>query len=79
MLKLIIMKKFFQDMFSGTNGQISHKRILGTIGFISLTTTMVINSFSTLDVAPSPELVTSVEWLTMSTIFGTVVEKFSNK
>jgi len=64
-------------MFSGANGQISHKRVLGTIGFLSLATTMTINGLNPKEFQPSAELITAVEWLTMSTIFGTVVEKFS--
>lgn len=64
-------------MFSGTNGQISHKRVLGTLGFISLAVTMTVNGFNPKEFQPSAELIQAVEWLTMSTIFGTVVEKFS--
>lgn len=71
------MKKFFADMFSGTNGQISHKRVLGTLGFISLAATMTVNGLNPKEFQPSAELIQAVEWLTMSTIFGTVVEKFS--
>jgi hypothetical protein len=72
-----IMKKFLADLFSGENGKISHKRVLGTLGFISLTTAMTINAVNPKEFQPSVELITSVEWLTISTIFGTVVEKFT--
>lgn len=73
------MKKFLNNMFSNKSGEVSHKRILGTIGFIALVATMVANSFFHKDIAPSPELVSAVEYLVISTIFGTVVEKFANK
>ena len=73
------MKNFIKQMFAGKEGDISHKRVLGSIGFLALVGTMVANSFSHIDIAPAPELVNAVEYLTMSTIFGSVLEKFSNK
>jgi len=71
------MKKFIKEMFSSKEGEISHKRILGSIGFLALVFTMVANSFSPADIAPSPELVSAVEYLVMSTVFGSVLEKFA--
>ena len=65
-------------MLSNKSGEVSHKRILGTIGFLALVATMIANSFYHKDIAPSAELVTAVEYLVISTIFGTVVEKFAN-
>jgi len=62
-------------MFSGESG-VSHKRVLGSIGFLALVFTMVVNSFYELN--PSPELVSAVEYLVMSTVFGSVLEKFTN-
>jgi hypothetical protein len=38
---------------------------------------MVANSFSPVDIAPAPELVSAVEYLVMSTVFGSVLEKFA--
>ena len=73
------MKNFFKQMFAGKQGDVSHKRVLGTIGFLALVSTRVANSFSNVDIAPSPELVSAVEYLVISTIFGSVVEKFANK
>ena len=66
-------------MISSKEGDISHKRVLGSIGFLALVGTMVANSFSPSDIAPSPELVSAVEYLVMSTVFGSVLEKFTNK
>jgi membrane protein CcdC involved in cytochrome C biogenesis len=57
-------------MFSSNNG-VSHKRVLGTIGFIAL----VIFMFTTTD--HKGEAVTAVEYITMAAIFGTVIEKFN--
>jgi len=69
------MKRFIKDMFSSSEG-VSHKRVLGTIGFLALVLTMLVNSFYELH--PSPELITAVEYLVMSTVFGSVIEKFTN-
>jgi hypothetical protein len=71
------MKNFIKQMFSSKDGDISHKRILGTVGFLALVITMIANSFSPVDVAPSPELVSAVEYLVISTVFGSVIEKFA--
>jgi hypothetical protein len=73
------MKNFIKQMFAGKEGDVSHKRVLGSIGFLALVGTMVANSFSPIDIAPAPELVSAVEYLVMSTIFGSVLEKFANK
>lgn len=64
-------------MLSSESGRISHKRVLGTIGFVSLIATMFANSLTKLENAPSPELINAVEYLTMSTVFGSVIEKFT--
>ena len=69
------MKQFIKQMLSSSDG-VSHKRVLGTIGFLALVVTLVVNSFYELN--PSPELVSAVEYLVISTIFGTVIEKFTN-
>jgi hypothetical protein len=60
------MKKFLTDMFSSSEG-VSHKRVLGSIGFLALVLVLVVNSFYELN----PDLV-------MSTVFGSVLEKFTN-
>jgi hypothetical protein len=40
---------------------------------------MLYNSIYPKEFTPSPELVEAMEWLTMSAMFGTVLEKFSKK
>lgn len=60
-------------MFS-TKGNTSHKRVLGTIGFICL---LVFLFTCSLEV--KKEAITAVEFITISAIFGTVVEKFASK
>ena len=64
------MKKFIIDMFSSSEG-VSHKRVLGAIGFISL----VIAMFTT----HSERVVEAVEFCTIAYGLGSVAEKFSNR
>lgn len=73
------MKNQITNMLSDDKGNISHKRILGTLGFIAITFSMVYNSVAPKEFSPSPELIHAVEYITMSAIFGTVIEKFTNK
>jgi hypothetical protein len=67
------MKDFFLKMFSNSNGT-SHKRVLGTIGFISL----IIFLFICNDEFKK-EAMYAVEYITIATISGTVIEKFVPK
>ena len=60
-------------MFSNSEGT-SHKRVLGTIGFISL-----IVFLFTCNETHKAEAVSAVEYITIATVFGTVVEKFAKK
>jgi len=64
---------FFKNMFANNEGT-SHKRVLGTIGFLSL----VVFLFTCSEVHKE-EAVAAVEYLTIATVFGTVVEKFVPK
>jgi len=73
------MKSFVTNMFKGNEGEVSHKRVLGTFGFVVMTITMSINALYPKELTPSTELIQAVEWLTMSALFGTVVEKFAKK
>lgn len=58
---------------------VSSKRVIGVIGALVLFGTMIANSFSPIDIAPSKELVEAVEYITIAMFFGTAVEKFANK
>jgi len=64
---------FLKAMFANNEGT-SHKRVLGTIGFLSL----VVFLFTCSEVHKE-EAVAAVEYLTIATVFGTVVEKFVPK
>lgn len=70
------MKKLL-EMFKGQAGETSSKRVVGVIGALVLFGTMIANSFSPVEVAPSPELVSSVEWVTILCLGFTSVEKFA--
>lgn len=67
------MKNFFKTMFANGEGT-SHKRVLGTVGFISL----IVFLFTCGDTHKA-EAVSAVEYLTIATVFGTVIEKFAPK
>ena len=67
------MSNFFKTMFSNNQGT-SHKRVLGTLGFICL-----IVFLFTCKESVKTEAVSAVEFITISAIFGTVVEKFAKK
>jgi hypothetical protein len=64
------MKKFLIDMFSSKEG-VSHKRVLGALGFISLIVYMFIHQ----DIIS----VEAVEYVTIAYGLGTVAEKFVKK
>jgi hypothetical protein len=67
------MKNFFVSMFSNSEGT-SHKRVLGTIGFLSLVVFLFTCTPQQKDVA-----VNAVEYMTIAMVFGTVIEKFAPK
>jgi hypothetical protein len=63
----------------GVGDEVSSKRVIGILGAIVLFGTMIANSFSPKDIAPSKELVEAVEYITIAMFFGTAVEKFAKK
>lgn len=65
------MGDFLKNFLSSSNA-VSFKRVLGSIGFISL----VVFLFICTD-AHKSDAIAAVEYLTISIIFGTVIEKFS--
>ena len=64
------MKKFIVNMFSAKEG-VSHKRVLGALGFIALITYMFIYHDTV--------SVEAVEYVTIAYGLGTVAEKFVKK
>ena len=72
------MKDWLTKLF-GVGDEVSSKRVIGILGALVLFGTMIANSFSPVDVAPSKELVEAVEYLTIAMFFGTAVEKFTKR
>jgi hypothetical protein len=72
------MKEWVNKLL-GVGDDVSSKRLVGIIGAFVLFGTMIANSFSPIEVAPSKELVEAVEYLTIAMFFGTAVEKFVKK
>ena len=72
------MKDWLTKLF-GVGDEVSSKRVIGILGALVLFGTMIANSFSPVDVAPSKELVEAVEYLTIAMFFGTAIEKFAKR
>jgi hypothetical protein len=69
------MKEFFYD----EKGKLSMKRICGLLCTIALCVTMYVNSFSTVDQAPSPVLVESVAALAFGCLGLSSFDKFTHR
>ena len=65
-------------MFS-VGDEVSSKRFIAIIGSITLFATLVINSFSNQDIAPSDSLVNAVLVLTLGCFGFTSIDKFAKK
>lgn len=72
------MKEWINKLLSDGDG-VSSKRLIGILGATVLFGTMIANSFSPLEIAPSKELVEAVEYITIAMFFGTAIEKFAKK
>jgi len=72
-------KTFFQRMLSDArSGDISSKRVIGFVGFVSLLIIMFVNALYSKSIAPVEYLVDAIEYIVIAAMFGTVVDKFSN-
>jgi hypothetical protein len=70
---------FFKSMLSEAEGVISSKRVIGFLGFLCLAVTMIMNSFTGVSIAPSSDLVSAVEFITIGALFGTSLDKIMGK
>jgi hypothetical protein len=68
------MKNFIKEMFTG--GDTSIKRVIAFIGFLFISVTMVLNSYSHESIKPSADLVDAVKTIVIVCIAGNVAEKF---
>jgi hypothetical protein len=72
-------KEWVIELFKDERGSISVKPVIAFIGALFLCTTMLLNSFSQADFAPSPELVNAVMLITGIGMGADTVDKFSHK
>lgn len=75
-MKLI---NWISGLFRDENGNPSSKRFVGIMCAIALCVTMYHNSFSAVDVAPSPILVDAVALLAFGCLGLSSVDKFTNR
>ena len=68
------MKNFIKEMFTG--GDTSMKRVIAFLGFLFISVTMILNSYSHESIKPSPDLVDAVKTIVIICVAGNVAEKF---
>jgi len=67
---------FFKNLL-GNGDAVSSKRFVGLVASMSLCVTMIANSFTHLNVAPSDALVDGVLWLALGSLGFTSIDKFA--
>jgi hypothetical protein len=72
-------KQWLIELFKDERGSISVKPVIAFIGALFLCITMILNSFSHADFAPSPELVNAVMIITGIGMGADTMDKFSHK
>ena len=72
-------KQWVIELFKDERGAISIKPVVAFVGAMFLCVTMVLNSFSHADFAPSPELVNAVMVITAIGMGADTIDKFSSK
>ena len=72
-------KEWVIELFKDERGAISIKPVVAFVGAMFLCITMVLNSFSHADFAPSPELVNAVMVITAIGMGADTIDKFSSK
>jgi hypothetical protein len=72
-------KQWVIELFKDERGSISVKPVIAFIGALFLCITMILNSFSHADFAPSPELVNAVMIITGIGMGADTMDKFSHK
>ncbi len=72
-------KQWAIELFKDERGSISVKPVIAMIGALFLCVTVILNSFSHSDFAPSPELVNSVMIITGIGMGADTLDKFSHK
>ena len=72
-------KQWLIELFKDERGSISVKPVIAFVGALFLCITMILNSFSHADFAPSPELVNAVMLITGIGMGADTLDKFSHK
>jgi len=72
-------KQWAIELFKDERGSISVKPVIAFVGALFLCITMILNSFSHADFAPSPELVNAVMIITGIGMGADTMDKFSHK
>lgn len=72
-------KQWIVDLFKDERGSTSIKPVIAFVGSLFLCGTMLTNSFSPADFAPSPELVNAVMFITAIGMGADTLDKFSHK
>ena len=72
-------KQWIIELIKDERGSISVKPVIAFIGALFLCITMILNSFSHADFAPSPELVNAVMIITGIGMGADTMDKFSHK
>ena len=73
------MKQFLKSMLSDSKtGEISSKRVIGTLGFLFLAINMTVHCYVPAASPIPKELIAAVEFITISALFATTADKFSN-
>jgi hypothetical protein len=72
-------KEWAIEIFKDERGSISVKPVIAFIGATFLCITMILNSFSHADFAPSPDLVNAVMLITGIGMGADTLDKFSSK
>ena len=72
-------KEWLIELFKDERGSISVKPVIAFIGAMFLCITMMLNSFSHADFAPSPDLVNAVMLITGIGMGADTLDKFSHK
>ena len=73
------MKQFLKSMLSDSRtGEISSKRVIGTLGFLFLAINMTVHCYVPAAKPIPAELISAVEFITIAALFGTTADKFSS-
>lgn len=73
------IKDFFVDLFKDERGSTSIKPVIALIGALFIFITMMLNSFSHSDFAPSADLVNAAMVITAIGMGADSLDKFSHK